>query len=86
MFGQYPSLSLIGHAGFQEGRYRELNGDTLELIERKHITNILALTKWKIDGPKGAAVILGLNPSTLRTRIQKLGIPKPKWEANGANN
>ena len=29
---------------------------------------------WKIEGPDGAAKILGLHPSTLRTRMQKLGI------------
>ena len=32
---------------------------------------------WKIAGRKGAAVRLGLNPSTLRSRIEKLGISKP---------
>ncbi|MBW1789135.1 MAG: hypothetical protein JRK53_21390, partial [Deltaproteobacteria bacterium] len=34
-------------------------------------------TRWRIDGPKGAAKILGLKPSTLRSRMQKLGIRKP---------
>ncbi len=49
----------------------------LEEIEREHILRILEKTGWKIAGPGGAAEILGINPSTLRSRIQKLGIAKP---------
>ena len=30
---------------------------------------------WHIKGPKGAAAALGLNPSTLYSRMKKLGIP-----------
>lgn len=51
---------------------------TLEEIERKHIIETLESTRWRVDGSKGAAVILGLNPSTLRTRMAKLGIAKPR--------
>jgi transcriptional regulator with GAF, ATPase, and Fis domain len=32
-------------------------------------------TAWRIKGPNGAARKLGLNPSTLYTRMEKLGIP-----------
>jgi transcriptional regulator with GAF, ATPase, and Fis domain len=39
-----------------------------------HITEVLKLTKGKIDGPGGAAEMLGINPSTLRSRLDKLGI------------
>jgi formate hydrogenlyase transcriptional activator len=49
---------------------------TLEDVERSHITSILEKTNWVIDGKKGAASILNLNPSTLRSRMQKLGIKK----------
>jgi len=49
---------------------------TLEEIEREHITRILDQTSWRVEGPSGAARILGLNPSTLRTRMGKLGIQK----------
>ena len=48
--------------------------DTLETVERRHILNVLKLTGWRISGPQGASKILGLNPSTLRFRIKKLGI------------
>jgi transcriptional regulator with GAF, ATPase, and Fis domain len=49
---------------------------TLEELERKHIVQVLEQTRWRIEGPKGAAVILGLHPSTLRSRMQKLGIAR----------
>jgi len=49
---------------------------TLEEIERNHILSVLEKTSWRINGDKGAAVILGMNPSTLRTRMLKLGIKK----------
>jgi PAS domain S-box-containing protein len=50
---------------------------TLETVERKHIMRVLESTGWRISGPKGAARILDLNPSTLRYRIKKLGIQTP---------
>ena len=45
-------------------------------IERKHILKVLEQTRWRIEGKNGAAAILGLNPSTLRGRIRKLGIKR----------
>ncbi|MFL6334770.1 MAG: sigma 54-interacting transcriptional regulator [Pyrinomonadaceae bacterium] len=51
---------------------------TLEEVEREHIAAVLESTNRKIDGPDGAARILGLNPSTLRTRMNKLGIQSRK--------
>ena len=49
----------------------------LEAMERDHILKVLQKTGWKIDGEGGAASILGLHPSTLRSRIKKLGIKRP---------
>ncbi len=43
-------------------------------MERDHIVQVLQKTGWRIEGKAGAAVILGLNPSTLRGRIRKYGI------------
>ena len=51
---------------------------TLEAVEREHIIRILEQTNWKISGKKGAAELLGLNRSTLRARMRKLGISRPK--------
>jgi DNA-binding NtrC family response regulator len=49
---------------------------SLEDVERSHILRVLEQTRWTIEGEKGAARILGLNPSTLRGRLRKLGIRK----------
>ena len=48
--------------------------NTLEDVERAHITQVLQSTNWVIEGEKGAARILGINASTLRGRMRKLGI------------
>jgi formate hydrogenlyase transcriptional activator len=50
---------------------------TLETVERDHIIRILEETRWKVSGKNSAAEILGLNSSTLRARMRKLGIRKP---------
>jgi PAS domain S-box-containing protein len=50
---------------------------TLEEIERRYILKVLEECRWVIEGEAGAATILGLKPSTLRSRMQKLGIHKP---------
>jgi len=50
---------------------------TLEEVERAHIVQVLEQTNWKVSGQNGAAEILGLNRSTLRARIRKLGILQP---------
>ncbi|OGU07406.1 MAG: Fis family transcriptional regulator [Geobacteraceae bacterium GWC2_58_44] len=43
-------------------------------LEHDHILQVLLKTGWRINGKNGAAVILGLNPSTLRARMHKYGI------------
>jgi len=48
-----------------------------EAVMREHILQVLRKTGWKIEGKGGAAALLGLNPSTLRFRIKKLGIQRP---------
>jgi chemotaxis protein methyltransferase CheR len=50
---------------------------SLEALEEQHILKVLDATGWRISGPKGASNILGLNASTLRFRMKKLGIRKP---------
>ena len=49
---------------------------SLEEVERDYIVRTLENTGWRIEGRYGAAKILGLNPSTLRTRMLKLGIQR----------
>lgn len=50
----------------------------LEDVERNHIRKALDATEWRVDGVNGAARILKINPSTLRSRMKKLGIRKPQ--------
>ena len=50
---------------------------TLETVEREYIVRILEQTHWKVGGKNSAAEILGLDRSTLRARMRKLGIVKP---------
>jgi hydrogenase-4 transcriptional activator len=47
---------------------------TLDAVQRDHIEVTLRVAHGRIEGPDGAAVRLGLNPSTLRAKMRKLGI------------
>ena len=55
---------------------------TLGEMEKNHIFEVLHQTNWRIEGPKGAALVLGLHPNTLRSRMRKLGIQKSAREGN----
>lgn len=76
---QVPDLTyLVNH------REAESTGPpvkTLAELEHDHIRQVLENTGGRIEGETGAAVILDLNPSTLRARMRKLGLdrqpPKP---------
>lgn len=48
-------------------------------VERAHILKVLRQTQGRLDGQHGAALILGLNPSTLRGRMRKAGIHRSEW-------
>jgi formate hydrogenlyase transcriptional activator len=43
-------------------------------VERAHILRMLHASAWRIEGARGAARALGLKPSTLRSRMRKLGV------------
>jgi transcriptional regulator with GAF, ATPase, and Fis domain len=49
---------------------------TLLDVEREHILQALERSRWVVEGSHGAAQALGVNPSTLRGRMRKLGIRK----------
>lgn len=49
---------------------------TMEENERDHILSVLEQCNWKLHGPGGAAGVLNINESTLRSRMKKLGIQK----------
>jgi chemotaxis protein methyltransferase CheR len=58
----------------------DLPTKSLEEIEREHILLALRKTNWKIHGEDGAAVLLDINPSTLRGRMRKHGIHRPPYK------
>jgi PAS domain S-box-containing protein len=55
------------------------SGRSIRLIdvERTHIRRVLESTRWRIRGIGGAAEQLGLKPTTLETRLAKLGLKRP---------
>jgi transcriptional regulator with GAF, ATPase, and Fis domain len=53
---------------------------TLEECERRHIVAVLAHTGGTVEGPDGAARILDMHPNTLRSRMKKLGLQRPRHE------
>ena len=55
---------------------------TLREVEIQHIRKILENVAWKIRGKKGAAEILGMKPTTLETRMTKLGIVRPNSKSH----
>ncbi len=50
--------------------------DTMEQVERDHLCRVLERTRWRIRGQGGAAEALGLKPTTLESRMRKLGISR----------
>jgi len=50
----------------------------LDDVERAHIAATLERTRWVIEGPRGAAIILDMHPNTLRSRMKKLGLERAK--------
>jgi len=48
---------------------------SLQEVQKQHILGALERCQWVIEGPRGAAALLGMQPSTLRSRLKKLGLP-----------
>jgi len=54
---------------------------TLEEAEKRHIIEALNTTGWRVSGKGGAAELLDINPKTLESRMQRLGIQRNKKNA-----
>jgi predicted ATPase/transcriptional regulator with GAF, ATPase, and Fis domain len=75
-----PQAANGGHSGTpatSPGSAESGAGRTLEETERSRILEVLEQTKWRVSGPKGAALRLGLKPTTLESRMKRLGIKRP---------
>src|SRR5208337_3945248 len=68
-------LSVSGGHEVVQDAGRDRDQFSLDEINARHIRLALEMAGGKINGPGGAAQILGLNPNTLRNRMHKLGIP-----------
>ena len=51
---------------------------TLRDMERRHILATLETTAWKVSGKGGAAELLGLRPTTLESRMARLGLVRDR--------
>jgi DNA-binding NtrC family response regulator len=65
----------IPSGNFAEAGEEVYASKKLDDVAARHIRRILTQTKGRIHGPGGAADILGINPSTLRNRMNQLRIP-----------
>jgi len=50
---------------------------SMQKVESQYLLKVLESTNWRVSGPKGAASILNMKPTTLESRLKKLGISKP---------
>jgi PAS domain S-box-containing protein len=57
------------------------SSETLEQTEYNLIMRTLKSVHWKVEGPGGAAELLNIHPSTLRSKMRKLGIERPRFTA-----
>jgi formate hydrogenlyase transcriptional activator len=57
---------------------RRVSNSRLEDVEKDHIRTVVEAARWRIRGVGGAADKLGLKPTTLETRMAKLGIIRPR--------
>ncbi len=71
-----PDLHLDAAFGRSKGHHDP--GERLDEVERAHLLRVLERCQWRISGAGNAAELLGLRPSTLRSRLKKLGVARPK--------
>ncbi|NRA59457.1 MAG: sigma 54-interacting transcriptional regulator [Psychrobium sp.] len=72
----------IKHNLLQQHSIKSPINDSLASAEKKHIINVLTQCHWRIGGIHGAASALDLPESTLRSKMKKLAIERPKSEIN----
>jgi transcriptional regulator with GAF, ATPase, and Fis domain len=67
---------VLGDSGVQNRETANSLTQNLEEVERANIRHALEKSGWKVKGKGNAASLLGINPSTLRSRMKKLGISR----------
>ena len=66
-----------GGAPGGEGLDRIVSESEWQGLQRENMVRALRATKWRVDGPGGAAELLGLRPTTLRSRMAAMGVERP---------
>ncbi len=89
-----PPLGDSGGEAAEPARFKTFQPSTLPFnpqpdsgsladVERRHIESVLVQANWMVEGERGAARTLNLHPSTLRSRMRKLGIKRPRPSTPG---
>ena len=71
-----PAAALPVPAGLLAEAALTMPVATLDDLQRAHIKRVLGLTTGRLYGRGGAADLLGLRPTTLQSRMKKLGIAR----------
>ena len=71
--GGAPAAPLLVPEASEPSRMR-----TLAEVERDHILAVCTQCGWRINGRGNAAECLGINPNTLRSKMKRLGIERPR--------
>jgi transcriptional regulator with GAF, ATPase, and Fis domain len=72
-----PPLSAKPHPGDQAGPGFLTEAEMLRR-ERENLLAVLEKTGWKIKGPDGAAELIGVKPTTLLSRMKRMGLKRPE--------
>ena len=70
-------------AANQPATERVLTEAEIRELEKKNVAAALEMCDWRVSGPKGAARLLGVKPTTLSDRIRKFGITRPGFARTG---
>jgi DNA-binding NtrC family response regulator len=79
LLGNGPDPTLYKRADVNEPEPEYLTEQEIRRRERANVFAVLQKTSWKIKGAGGAAELLGVNPSTLISRIEKMGLKRPDF-------
>ena len=79
LLGNGFDATLCQRADVNQPEPEYLTERELRRRERENIFAVLQKTSWRIKGPNGAAELLGVNPSTLISRIEKMGLKRPDF-------
>jgi transcriptional regulator with GAF, ATPase, and Fis domain len=70
-------VTSFGPPSAEQGEWEYLTEPEMQRRERENLLVVLQKTGWKIKGANGAAELLGVKPTTLLSRIEKMGLKRP---------